>query len=146
MPIIIEKPKPYPVYIDKLQIRDTGTIKKIYIPAKADSSALKALLAQMDSLRQKLAVAQVRSLFSMDTVTAQKDSIHIDCDEISRSIALQISFGERTVYIPTKQEVIFQMEKPKWSIGIGGGAVFALPDGTVKYGITANLQYNIFTF
>ena len=146
LPIIIEKPKPYPVYIPKLEISDTGTVRKIYLPAKADSSAINALLAQMDSLRRKLEVAQVRSLFSMDTVTAQKDSIHIDCDEISRSIALQISFGERTVYVSTKQEVIIQMEKPKWSIGIGGGAVFALPDGQVKYGITANLQYNIFTF
>lgn len=137
---------PYPVFINTVEIRDTGTTKKVYIPASVDSSKLIALLAQMDSLRKELKSAQVRSLFSMDTTTADSDRIHVDCDEISRSIALKIEFAKRSVMLPREKEVFIQMEKPKWSIGVGSGAVFVLPDGQLKYGITANLQYNIFTF
>ena len=134
------------MFINTVEIRDTGTTKKVYIPASVDSTKLIGLLARMDSLRKELQQAQVRSLFSMDTTTADSDRIHIDCDEISRSIALKIEFAKREVMLPREKEVFVQMEKPKWSIGIGAGAVFALPDGQIKYGITGNLQYNIFTF
>lgn len=137
---------PVPFFVPSIEFRDTGTTKRILIPAKADSNAIWALLAVMDSLRQELKNAQVKSLFSMDTTTKDNDRIHVDCDEISKSIALKIEFGKREVYIPREREVVVQMEKPKWSIGVGGGAVFVLPDAQIKYGVTANLQYNIFTF
>lgn len=137
---------PVPVIINNVEIRDTGTTKMVYLPAKADSNVLRSLLGQMDSLRKELSRAQVRSLFSMDTTTKEQDKIHVDCDEISRSIALKIEFAKREVMVPRDREIILQTEKPKWSIGIGGGAVFTLPDAQVKYGITANLQYNFITF
>lgn len=144
--ILVHDSVPYAVFINTVEIRDTGSVRKVYIPQKADSTVLRGLLAQIDSLNSILKTENVASFFSMDTVTKENDKIHVDCDEVSKAIALKIEFGKREVMIKTEREVIIQTEKPKFSIGIGGGGVFLIPDGLFKYGITMNLQYNFITF
>lgn len=143
--LIVPDSTPHNVDIPPVYIRDTTPGEVRYLPAKADSAYLRALLAEMDSLRTQLQHAQVRSVFSMDTITAQRDTLRVDCDEISRSIALKVGFAPRQVMIQTEREVILQLTKPKYSIGVGIGGILTA-EGQVKYGITATIQYNLITF
>lgn len=133
-----------PVQIPVIQFRDHETVKTVQLPPQADSNALLSVIAQMDSLRNELKRANVRSLFSADTITPLKDTIHIDCDEINRRISFFAAFGKREIEIERVRDVIIQMEKPKYAIGVGIGGVVS-PSG-LTYGLTLTLQYNFITF
>ncbi len=134
-----------PVVIPQIQFRDRETVKMVQLPPKADSNALRALLAQMDSIRYELRMANVRSNFSLDTVTPEKDSFRIDCDEINRRISFAATFAKREIQIQRIREVVIQMEKPKFSIGVGLGAILSI-DGRSHFGAALNIQYNLITF
>lgn len=136
---------PIPVPIPKIEIRDTGTTKTIYLPAKADSNALMALLGQMDSLRHALQRANVRSIFTLDTVTPQKDTITVDCDEINRAITLKMLFAQRNIMVQREREVILQTVHPQFGIGAGIGYGIT-PSGTLQPILSINIQYNFLTF
>lgn len=143
--IFVKDSIPFKVVIPPIVVRETTPGETVYIPAKADSTFLRGLLVEMDSLRAQLRRAQVRSIFSMDTITAQSDTLRVDCDEISRSIALKVAFAPRQVMIQREREVIIQQTKPKWSIGVGTGGMLT-SEGQVKYGVCATIQYNLITF
>lgn len=136
---------PVPVVITKIEIRDTGTTKRIYLPAKVDSNAIMALLEQMDSLRHALQRANVRSIFTLDTITPQKDRITVDCDEINRAITLKMFFAERNIMVQREREVIFQTVQPQFGIGAGIGYGIT-SSGTFQPILSINIQYNFLTF
>lgn len=104
-----------------------------------------ALLEQMDSLRHALQRANVRSIFTLDTITPQKDTITVDCDEINRAITLKMFFAERNIMIQREREVIIQQVHPRFGIGPGVGYGIT-SSGTFQPILSINIQYNFLTF
>lgn len=86
-------------------IRDSIKIKvKIYVPVH-DSSELKEVIAERDSLSKVLTAQNVRVSFSTDTVhPVTHDTMRIECDELNHHINYSINYAPRQEKIVTRTE------------------------------------------
>ena len=83
---------------------------RTHIPKGQDSLKIVALLQEIDLLRSELKARGVSRVIVYDTILPvygatddRVDSIHIECDEISRTAKADIRFAERSIPIPARR-------------------------------------------
>ena len=119
--------KSSPITIEKTTVR-----RLILSPSggSVDSLFLKKIIAQRDSLRAELKKHKVKELLVLDTITKNRDTLHIAADCISAQMSVLMKFApqQHTVKIPTTTitttitEPATFWEKSLWfALGVGSG-------------------------
>lgn len=135
-----------PMEVKKDSIHEKIVWRSVEIPIRVtDSTAVMRLISERDSLRQLLVAKGIGVTFGIDTIHAvTHDTIHVLCDEISRSVEFEYNPAPRIV--TTERETITITQQRRWGIGGTVGATFTMPDGniTLRLGATIGLTYIIF--
>jgi hypothetical protein len=119
--------QPSPITIEKTTVR-----RLILSPAggSVDSLFLKKIIAQKDSLRAELKKHKAKELLVLDTITKNRDTLHIAADCISAQMSVLMKFApqQHTIQIPTTTitttitEPASIWEKSLWfALGVGSG-------------------------
>lgn len=95
-----------------------------------DSSLLRQIIAQRDSLRNILKQSKVKELLVLDTITKNRDTVHVtaDCINAQMSVMMRFALQKKEIQIPTKiitntiTEPATFWEKSLWfALGLGSG-------------------------
>ncbi len=119
--------QPSPMTIEKTTVR-----RLILSPAggSVDSLFLRNIVAQRDSLGNELKKYKVKELLVLDTITKNRDTLHIAADCISAQMSVMMKFApqQHTIQIPTTTitttitEPASIWEKSLWfALGVGSG-------------------------
>lgn len=121
------------IYVQNSPITIESTARRLILsPAggSMDSLFLRNIVAQRDSLRNELKKYKVKELLVLDTITKNRDTLHISADCISAQMSVMMKFApqQHTVKIPTTTitttitEPATFWEKSLWfALGVGSG-------------------------
>lgn len=143
--IIQEKKIPVRVVIPGMEVEKTTTT---YVFQAADTVGTSELVRQRDSLRLLLKAKGARLSWGIDTVTPSRDTITIDCDEITRQIKARLAFAARDTTVRYWDTTAIAQAPSRWGLSAGLGAV-AMPASngiTTSAGIFLGLTYTFIRF
>lgn len=116
------------------------------MPETVDSSVIRRLLHERDSLQDVIRSLNAKVVFTLDSITDRGDTIHVECNETDRTIAL------RAAMAPLQQLHVVRDTIPPpiapsrpWGLSVGAGMVIT-STGTAAPGIFVGLTYSPFTF
>lgn len=114
------------VEVPSVRVERVNVPVRVLIPSEADTSLVAALTHERDSLREELAAMGVQERLTLDTVTADGDTITASADCIHRTISVRADFAARTVVVPETTIVNTVVRSGGISLHVGIGAAVTL--------------------
>lgn len=111
-----------------------------------DSTAIKSLLLQRDSLLKELHYKGVKSTVTLDTILQTNDTLHAWYEEVQRNFGVIFKPSPRTVSI--RDVIVTQTVQPNWGIGIttGIGAGYGVTGINAGAYAVIGIQYHLINF
>lgn len=88
--VIRERIDTVTISVPVIEYRDVPGRTRVQYDTLHDTTAINALLSDVDSLQRTISRMGARRLFTLDTVTQRGDSVFVGCDETNRQITLRV--------------------------------------------------------